>query len=145
MLISNLNPDSLDGDKFLLRMVSNNYEFNNRARPGAFRPTKEEGRLLSTWDGSNRKSELPKLAKQHGEKQIKKFGRDLFGVMAVTVAECNSLKLPVFVDKNDAEHIFIDLSTFKGMDKAKAIRNGTIVLLTGLANDRGFLYKPEPS
>ena len=94
-------------------------------------PDKDKGKL-SAYDGD----QITAAASwRHFTGQL---GCASAGVLAVTVAECQSQDIPVDPDPTlYREHVLID---FSGFSKSQAKKRGQY--LAKYANDRGWLYRP---
>ena len=99
----------------------------------AFRPTPEDHKLLSVYDGDQI---VPESAYNHYASDPSKPSPT--GVLSVTVAECDSTGLPAIPDPNTfPEHVFIDFREFGTNQikrKSEALRDAAIL--------RGWLFRP---
>ena len=122
----------MNSDTPLLRQVHPNWVQESRATSQTFTPTPKDKGKLSAYDGDQITAEA---SWSHFTGQL---GYASAGVLAVTLAECQSQDIPV--DPDPAlyrEHVLIDLSGFsrsQARDKGKH--------LARYANDRGWLYRP---
>ncbi len=117
----------------LLRQINPNWVQGDRVTSQAFRPTNKDQGLLSVYDGDRM---TPQAAWIHYTSELKLSS---VGAQAVTVQECADLQL--FARPDPApfpEHAVIDFTGLSRGDierKAKELRR--------LAEERGWLYKPE--
>jgi hypothetical protein len=120
----------MNGDTLLLRQVHPSFIQQGRVTSQAFRPTPKDQNKLSMYDGDQIE---PEPAYVHYIETLK-FAS--VGVLAVTVAECGELSLPVVADPEPfPEHVLVDYSAVDKKDvEAKA------KLLKAKAVNRDWLY-----
>ena len=123
-----MNPDTL-----LLRQVSPSWIKNGQATSQAFTPTPKDELRLSVYDGDQI---TPEVSWNHFTTEQ---GLESFGVLAVTVQECQDAGTTVVPDPTPfAEHVVIDFTELTSNSKIRAIGKR----LTQRANDRGWLHGP---
>ena len=122
----------MNANTLLYRQVHPRFVRDDRATSQAFQPNRNDAGLLSVYDGDQVAADAAWIHYTSIQR------RESAGVVAVTVSECNGLQLPVTVDGAPyPEHASIDFRAFGGnalLNKAK--------LLRGLANARGWQYRP---
>lgn len=118
-------------ETLLLRQVNPSWIQLGRASSQVFRPTPKDEKRLSVYDGDLISGEA---SWQHFTEVL---GFASVGVLAVTVAECQSIDLTVFPDPIPfPEHAVIDFSGFEeGQIKKKAKQ------LKAAAETRGWQYQ----
>uniref|UniRef100_Q3APY7 Uncharacterized protein n=1 Tax=Chlorobium chlorochromatii (strain CaD3) TaxID=340177 RepID=Q3APY7_CHLCH len=115
----------------LLRQIHPNFVQDGHLSSQAFRPTPKDEQQLSVYDGD---MILPLDAWEHYNNIL---GLTSCGVMAVNVAECTVLELPVMSDPQPfPEHVLIDFSAYNKREIEKKAK-----LLKAKAEVRGWLYK----
>lgn len=115
----------------LLRQIHPGFVQDGRPSSQAFRPTPKDEQRLSVYDGDQI---TPADAFQHYTKDLK-LGSN--GVLAVTMAECGTLELPVTPDPEPfPEHALIDFSAY-----GKSAAEKKAKLLKAKAEARGWLYR----
>lgn len=115
----------------LLRQIHPNFVQEGRVSSQAFRPTPKDEQKLSVYDGDQIESQP---AYQHYTDQLK---LPSVGVMAVIVAECSQLALPVLADPElFPEHTLIDFSAYGTSAIEKKAK-----LLRTKAEMRNWLYR----
>lgn len=115
----------------LLRQVHPSFVQDGRPSSQAFRPTPKDEQKLSVYDGDQI---TPAHAWEH---YSNKLGMQSCGVMAVTLAECSALELPVTPDPEPfPEHALIDFSAL-----GKSATEKKAKLLKAKAETRGWLYR----
>ena len=120
-------------DTLLLRQVNPAWIQDGRITSQVFRPTPKDSKRLSVYDGDQISAED---AWHHYCKNPKVSS---IGVMAVTVAECETLDLPVTPDPDPfPEHVVID---FDGCSNSQIKTKAK--LLTQAAEERGSQYQAE--
>ena len=127
-----MNPDTL-----LYRMVSPSFMKDGNPTSQVFKPTRKDNGRLSVYDGDQIS---PRDAYEHYTGSPPGLGQNAVGVLAVTVAECESLDLIVSPDPlpEFPEHTLIDFSALsRGMLKYAADE------LRVIANARGWQYRPN--
>lgn len=124
----------MDDKTLLYRQINPQFIKNDQATTQAFRPTKKDEKHLSVYDGSQIE---PFEAWEHYTEQLKLISD---GVLAISVDECYSLKLPVSSkpEENFSEHVIVD---FRGLSNNQ-IKQKAEELKTK-ANERGWLYRPN--
>ena len=121
----------MNNNTFLLRQIHPGFVQNGRASSQAFRPTPKDEQKLSVYDGDQI---TPADAFEHYTK-ILKLGSS--GVLAVSMAECRALDLPVTPDPASfPEHVLIDFSAY-----GKSATEKKAKLLKAKAEVRGWLYQ----
>ena len=123
----------MTSDTLLYRMVSPSFMKDGNPTSQVFKPTRKDNGLLSVYDGDQ-------ISPQDAYEHFISFGNKAVGVLAVTVAECESLDLAVIPDPAPfAEHALIDFSALsRGMIRYAADE------LRVIANARGWQYRPNP-
>jgi len=115
----------------LLRQIHPNFLQNGRVSSQAFRPTPKDEQRLSVYDGDQID---PEPAYRHYTETLR-FQSS--GVMAVTVAECDTLALQVQHDPTPfPEHVVIDFSAYSKKAVEKKAKQLKVV-----AESRGWLYR----
>lgn len=115
----------------LLRQINPSWIQEGRVTSQTFRPTSTDEKLLSVYDGD-------KIAAEDSWRHFTiELGLVSIGVMAATVAECQSHALTVTPDPEPyPEHVVIDYSGFSEKQiKSKA------KFLTAAAVSRGWQYR----
>lgn len=121
----------MNNNTFLLRQIHPGFVQNGRASSQAFRPTLKDEQKLSVYDGDQI---TPADAFEHYTKTLK-LGSS--GVLAVSMAECRALDLPVTPDPDSfPEHVLIDFSAY-----GKSATEKKAKLLKAKAEVRGWLYQ----
>lgn len=114
----------------LLRQIHPNFVQDGRLSSQAFRPTPKDEKKLSVYDG-DKISATNAWEHYTGELKCKSCG-----IMAVSIAECKDLQLPVIPDPIPfPEHALIDFSDYSIRQiekKAKLLRAKAVV--------RGWIY-----
>lgn len=115
----------------LLRQIHPGFVQDGRPSSQAFRPTPKDEQKLSVYDGDQI---TPADAFEHYTKDLKLSSS---GVMAVSMAECGTLELPVTPDPAPfPEHVLIDFSAH-----GKSATEKKAKLLKAKAEARGWLYR----
>jgi len=115
----------------LLRQIHPGFVQDGRPSSQAFRPTPKDEQKLSVYDGDQIS---PADAFEHYTESLKLDSR---GVLAVSMAECGTLKLPVTPDPEPfPEHAQIDFSAY-----GKSAIEKKAKLLKAKAESRGWLYR----
>ena len=127
----------MNSDTLLYRMVSPSWMLEGRPTSQTFRPTRKDNGRLSVYDGDQAS---PQDAYEHYTSPPPGLGQRAVGVLAVAVAECESLNLTVSPDPlvGFPEHVAIDFTprSRKGVEVvARALRE--------FANARGWQYRPS--
>lgn len=118
-------------ETLLLRQIHPSFVQQGRVTSQAFRPTPKDENRLSAYDGDMIAAEP---AWHHFTEGL---GHASFGVMAVNVAECATLNLPVQSDPEPfPEHVVID---FTVVEKRMIEKVGK--QLKAKAEVRGWLYR----
>ena len=128
----------MNSDTLLYRMVSPSFmKDDNNPTAQVFKPTRKDNGFLSVYDGDQIS---PRDAYEHYTGSPPGLGQNAVGVLAVTVAECESLDLAVTPDPAPfPEHTLIDFSALsRGMVRYAADE------LRVIANARGWQYRPNP-
>ncbi len=122
-------------ETLLLRQIHPSFVQGGVVTSQAFRPTPKDDDLLSVDDGD--RISAPAAWDRHtGE-----FGCRSDGVMAVTVAECATLDLPVAADGEPyPEHASVVFAGLTGGQRDRAAKK-----LRYWATDRGWLYQAPSS
>ena len=120
-------------DTLLFRQVHPSWIREGRVTSQAFTPTKKDEKRLSVYDGD----------KVTAEDAWKHYVRELelasVGVLAVTVAECDSQALPVQPDPDRfPAHVVIKFDNNSNTQIEKKAKR-----LKGLAETRGWQYQVE--
>ena len=119
----------------LLRQIHPTFVQAGYATSQAFRPTPKDESRLSVYDGDQI------AAEESWVHYTNVLELDSAGTMAVTVAECGELELPVIADPDPfPEHTVID---FKG--KTESQRRSKSKKLQAMALQRGWLYRAQTS
>lgn len=122
----------MNEDTLLYRQVHPRFIQQNRVTSQAFQPSSKDAWLLSVYDGDQIEAEE---AWQHYTNALLLQSA---GAVAVMVAECNKLQLPVVLDGIPyPEHAYIDFSGHGRRARANKAKQ-----LRVLANDRGWQYVP---
>jgi len=125
-------------ETILYRQVHESWIKNSRPTSQAFKPTPKDNNRLSVHYGAMLTAEEAWLY------YTKQLQLDSGGVVAVTVAECNFLDLPVepnavSLAKSDSiRHAEINFESFSGNTLKKKARQ-----LREFAMQRGWLYQPK--
>ena len=120
-------------DTLLLRQVSPSWIQDGRATSQAFTPTPKDDRRLSVYDGDQIR---PAASWDHFTGEL---GLESFGVLAVTVQECQDADTTVAPDPVPyPEHVVIDFTKLPSNSKVKAVGQQ----LAKFANERGWLHGP---
>lgn len=123
----------MNDSTLLMRQIHPNFVQDGRASSQAFRPTPKDEQKLSVYDGDQI---TPINAWRHYTQDLGLFS---CGVMAVSVAECGTLGLPVNSDPElFREHVLIDFSA-----NSKSATEKKAKLLRARAEERGWLYREE--
>ena len=127
-----MNPKTL-----LYRMVHPSWIQRDEITSQVFRPTPKDNGLLSVYDGdqiSPRNALIHFTNPPAGERQVVAFG-----VVGVTVAECEDLSLPLIPDPASfSEHVLID---FTGLSRNRIKRKADSLKEYAIA--RGWLFRPQ--
>ena len=122
----------MNGATLLLRQVHPSFIQQGRVTSQAFRPTPKDQQQLSMYDGDQIE---PEPAYVHYTETL---NFSSVGVLAVTVAECGELDLPVVAAPEPfPEHVLVDYSAF---DKREV--ESKAKLLKAKAMTRDWLYGP---
>ena len=121
---------TMDNATLMLRQVNPGVIQGDQVSSQAFRPTSKVKRRPSVYDGDQL---APRTVHEHYTSML---GFLSASVMAMSVAECGKLKLPVCPDPQPfPEHLVIDFSKFPRSqvgNKAESLR--------AMAKQRGWLY-----
>lgn len=121
----------MTNDTLLLRQVHPTFVQHGRVTSQAFRPTPKDESRLSTYDGDRIAADA---AWQHYTSVL---GLSSAGVLAVSVAECTSLDLPVEPDPEPfPEHVIIDFTAVEKRTIEKLAKK-----LKAYAEARDWLYR----
>lgn len=121
----------MNNDTLLLRQIHPGFVQDGRPSSQAFRPTPKDEQKLSVYDGDQI---TPVDAFEHYTKDLMLVSG---GVLAVSMAECTALELPVTPDPDPfPEHALIDFSTY-----GKSATEKKAKLLKAKAEARGWLYR----
>ena len=122
----------MNSDTLLYRMVSPSFIQDCLATSPAFRPTRKDTGRLSVYDGDQ-------ISPQDAYEHYTSLGHKAVGVMAIAVAECESLDLTVSPDPlvGFPEHATIDFTARSRKRIEIASRT-----LKERANARGWQYRP---
>lgn len=116
----------------LLRQIHPSFVKLGKVTSQAFRPTPKDDNKLSVYDGD---LISPAKAWAHFHER----SHESVGVMAVTVADCKEVNLPVrSTPEVFDEHAEIDFSELSGNQ-----RDTRGKLLRNFAEKRGWLFRPE--
>ena len=126
----------MNSDTLLYRMVSPSWMRRGRPTSQTFNPTQKDNGRLSVYDGDQIS---PQEAYNHFTNPPPGLGQIAVGVLAVAVAECESLNLAVNPDPLPGfpAHSAIDFSAFSGNAVRRVARQ-----LSKIANARGWQYRP---
>jgi len=125
----------MNDETLLLRQIHPNFVQQGHVTSQAFRPTPKDEKRLSVYDGDQIS---PELSFEHYTVTL---GCQSAGIMAVNVADCNGIKLPVVPDPNAfLEHAVIDFSAYEKKDIEKRAK-----ILKKKAEERDWLYKNDAS
>ncbi len=120
----------MNNTTLLLRQIHPNFVQGGRLSSQAFRPTPKDEKKLSVYDGDQIS---PIDAWEHYTSELK---CQSCGIMAVSMAECNVLHLPVISDPIPfQEHALIDFSAYSNRETEKKAK-----LLRTKAEARNWLY-----
>ena len=124
----------MNSDTLLYRMISPSFIQNGFSISPAFKPTRKDNGRLSVYEGDQ-------IGPQDAYEHYASLGYQAVGVLAVSVAECESLDLAVTPDPLPGfpEHTTIDFTTLSRKDIEIASR-----ALRERANARGWQYRPTP-
>ena len=126
----------MNSDTLLYRMVSPSWMQRGIATSQTFKPTRKDNGLLSVYDGDQIS---PQAAYEHFTNPPPGIGQRAVGVLAVMVAECESLNLTVKLDGDPIPaHAVIDFTTLSRRDLNRAADE-----LKGIANAHGWQYRPN--
>ena len=122
----------MNSDTLLYRMVSPSFLRDGLATSQAFRPSRKDNGRLSVYDGDQ-------ISPQAAYEHYASLGYQAVGVLAVSVAECESFNLTVALDPLPGfpEHTTIDFTTLSRKDIEIASR-----ALRERANARRWQYRP---
>ena len=127
----------MNSDTLLYRMVSPSWIQCGIATSQTFKPTRKDNGRLSVYDGDQIS---PQDAYEYFTNPPPGLGQRAVGVLAVAVAECESLNLTVTLDGDPIPaHAVIDFTTLSRRDINRAADE-----LKGIANARGWQYRPNP-
>ena len=128
-----MNPDTL-----LYRMVSPSWIQRGIATSQTFKPTRKDNGRLSVYDGDQI---TPQDAYEHYTGSPPGLGQTAVGVLAVAVAECESLNLTVKLDGDPIPaHAIIDFTALSRRNTNRAADE-----LKQIANARGWQHRPNPN
>jgi hypothetical protein len=123
----------LTEDTRLLRQINPAFLQQGQPSSQAFRPTPKDRGLLSAYDGD---LITPEASWRHYTDQL---GLSSCGVLALTVAECMALDLPVRPDPDPfPEHAVVDFTAFTAGQTERLSKK-----LRDRAAERGWLYLAE--
>ena len=127
----------MNSDTLLYRMASPSFMKDGLATSPTFRPTRKDNGRLSVYDGDQISA---REAYEHFTNPPPGLGQRAVGVLAITVAECESRNLIVMPDPLPGfpEHAVIDFTGISGSRirvVARALRE--------FANARGWQYRPS--
>ena len=127
----------MNSDTLLYRMASPSFMKDGRATSPTFRPTRKDNGRLSVYDGDQISA---REAYEHYTSPPPGLGQRAVGVLAITVAECESRDLIVSSDPLPGfpEHAAIDFTGISGSRirvVARALRE--------FASARGWQYRPS--
>ncbi len=127
----------MNSDTLLFRMVSPSFMKDGLVISPAFKPTRKDNGRLSVYDGDQIS---PREAYEHYTSPPPGLGQRAVGVLAISVAECESLNLIVSSDPLPGfpEHAAIDFTGLSG-NRSRL----TAGELNDLANVRGWQYRPS--
>ncbi len=127
----------MNSDTLLYRMVSPSWMRRGRPTSQTFNPTQKDNGRLSVYDGDQIS---PQDAYDHFTNPTQGLGQIAVGVLAVAVAECESLNLAVSPDP------LPDFPAHAAIDFSAISRNGlrrTARQLSKIANAHGWQYQPN--
>ena len=127
----------MNSDTLLYRMVSPSWIQRGIATSQTFKPTRKDNGRLSVYDGDQIS---PQGAYEYFTNPPPGLGQRAVGVLAIAVAECDSLKLIVELDGDPIPaHASIDFTALSRRDINRAADE-----LKEFANERGWQYRPNP-
>ena len=123
----------MNSDTLLYRMISPSFIQDRFAISPAFKPTRKDNGRLSVYDGDQ-------ISPQAAYEHYASLGYKAVGVLAVSVAECESLDLAVTPDPLPGfpEHTTIDFTTLSRKGTELAART-----LRERATARGWQHRPN--
>lgn len=125
----------MNGDTLLLRQVNPSWIQQGKITSQVFRPTPKDNNKLSAYDGDQI------TAENSWGHYTKTLAFASFGVMAVSVNECQREELPSAPDPDEfPEHVVIDFSQYGTSQQEKKSKK-----LKRCAEKRGWLYQAAPS
>ena len=124
----------MNSDTLLYRMISPSWMQDGNPTTPTFKPTRKDNGRLSVYDGDQ-------ISPQDAYEHYASLGNKAVGVLAVTVAECESLDLTVTPDPLPGfpAHALIDFTALSGNRIKRAARQ-----LNKSATARGWQYLPNP-
>ena len=127
----------MNSDTLLYRMVSPSWMRRGRPTSQTFNPTPKDNGRLSVYDGDQIS---PQDAYEHFTNPPPGLGQKAVGVLAVAVAECESLNLTVSPDPlpDFLQHAVIDFTAISGNGIRRTARQ-----LSKSADARGWQYRPS--
>ena len=123
----------MNSDTLLYRMVNPSWMIEGQPTSQTFKPTRKDNWRLSVYDGDQ-------ISPQDAYEHYASLGHKAVGVLAVAVAECESLNLTVSPDP------LLDFPEHTTIDFAAHSRKGVEVVARVLrerANVRGWQYRPS--
>ena len=127
----------MNSDTLLYRMVHPSWMRDGIPTSQTFKPTRKDNRRLSVYDGDQI---TPQDAYEHYTGSLPGLGQNAVGVLAVAVAECESLNLAVKLDGDPIPaHALIDFATLSRRNINRAADE-----LKQIANARGWQHRPNP-
>ena len=124
----------MNSDTLLYRMISPSWMQDGSPTTPTFKPTRKDNGRLSVYDGDQ-------ISPQDAYEHYASLGNKAVGVLAVTVAECESLDLAVTPDPLPGfpAHTLIDFTALSGNRIKRAARQ-----LNKSATTRGWQHPPNP-
>ena len=124
----------MNSDTLLYRMISPSWMQDGSPTTPAFKPTRKDNGRLSVYDGDQ-------ISPQAAYEHYTSLGNKAVGVLAVTVAECESLDLAVTPDPLPGfpAHALIDFTDLSGNRVKRAAHQ-----LNKSATARGWQHRPIP-
>ena len=124
----------MNSDTLLYRMISPSWMQDGSPTTPAFKPTRKDNGRLSVYDGDQ-------ISPQAAYEHYASLGNKAVGILAVTVAECESLDLAVTPDPLPGfpAHALIDFTALSGNRVKRTARQ-----LNKSATARGWQHRPIP-
>ena len=127
----------MNSDTLLYRMAHPSWMRDGIPTSQTFKPTRKDNRRLSVYDGDQI---TPQDAYEHYTGSPSGLGQNAVGVLAVAVAECESLNLTVKLDGDPIPaHALIDFAALSRRNINRAADE-----LKQIATARGWQHRPNP-